>query len=74
MDVRARADEVAWRGLQVQRSFLSFDMATVKPYDHWERTVIVSSTLADLVTGGRCEIAAETVSRSFTCTDHQSNG
>jgi hypothetical protein len=49
------------------RSFPSFDMPTVKPYDHSERAVIVSSTLVVLGATGSRKIEAETL-RLFALT------
>lgn len=41
MDAHTPADEVAWRGLQVQRSLVRFDIARVKVCGYCERPVIV---------------------------------
>lgn len=49
------------------RSFPSFDMPTVKPYNHCERVVIVSSTLVVLGTTGSRKMEAETL-RPFALT------
>lgn len=49
------------------RLFPSFDIPTVKPYNHYKRVVIVSSTLMVLGTTGSRKIEAETL-RPFALT------
>ncbi len=65
----SRRESIFARGLtsppgqlfRIKKSFPSFDIPTVKPYDHCERTVIVSLTLADLGITSSRKIAADTL-------------